>query len=81
VQSPRSPVLCWQWVRGGVPANSKQVEAGASRASGGLPVVLQASREGGRAQRAEGPQGGPGGWGSRGQESRLFLVWRGWGWV
>lgn len=58
------------------PTNSKQqVEAGESRASGGLPVVLQASREGGRARRAAGPQA------PRGQESGLFLVWMGWGWV
>lgn len=49
------------------PTNSKQqVEAGESRASGGLPVVLQASREGGRARRAAGPQGrGPPGSGER----------------
>lgn len=49
------------------PANSKQVEAGASRASGGLPVVPPASSEGGRARGAAEPQGrGPPGVGRAG---------------
>lgn len=38
-------------------AKFKPVEAGASGASGGLPVVSQASRERNQAQRAVGPQG------------------------
>lgn len=38
-------------------ASSKQVEAGASGASRGLPVVPQASRESSQAHRAAGPQG------------------------
>lgn len=56
-------------------ASSKQVEAGASGASRGLPVVPQASRESSQAHRAAGPQGR----GLPGSGEQAFPGWGGMG--